>query len=85
MTPWTERHRPKSFEDIKGQEEAIEKIKQFLENFNSGKIKKRAAEKTGLNYETPIVAGGDDHGGKRIHYVTWSIDSLLPSRLSHSG
>lgn len=42
MTPWTERHRPKSFEDIKGQEEAIEKIKQFLENFNSGKIKKRA-------------------------------------------
>lgn len=42
MNPWTERHRPKSFEEIKGQEEAIEKIKQFLANFNSGKIKKRA-------------------------------------------
>jgi len=42
MTPWTERHRPKSFEDIKGQEEAIEKIKRFLEDFNSGKINKRA-------------------------------------------
>jgi replication factor C large subunit len=42
MNPWTERHRPKSFEEIKGQEEAIEKIKKFLNEFNSGRISKRA-------------------------------------------
>jgi replication factor C large subunit len=42
MTPWTERHRPKSFEDVKGQEEAIERIKKFLEDFNLGKVQKRA-------------------------------------------
>ncbi len=34
MSPWTERHRPKSFLEIKGQEEAIKKIKNFITSFN---------------------------------------------------
>jgi len=42
MTPWIERHRPKSFEEIKGQEEAVRKLKLYLEEFNLGKLNKRA-------------------------------------------
>jgi len=37
MIPWTEKYRPKKFEEIKGQEEAIDKIKQFLKTFPSKK------------------------------------------------
>ena len=39
---WTEKYRPKSFFDIKGQDEAIAKTKQFVENFNLGKLTKTA-------------------------------------------
>jgi len=38
--PWTEKYRPKKFEDIKGQDEAINEIKKFVENFNLGKLTK---------------------------------------------
>ena len=38
MTQWTEKYRPKTLEEIKGQEEAIEQIKQFLQ----GSSKKKA-------------------------------------------
>jgi len=31
---WVEKHRPKNFLDIKGQEEGIQKIKSFIESFN---------------------------------------------------
>ncbi len=34
---WTEKYRPKFFDEIKGQKEAIAKIKKFLENFEKGK------------------------------------------------
>jgi replication factor C large subunit len=34
---WTEKYRPKSFEEIKGQDEAIEVIKIFLKNFGKKK------------------------------------------------
>lgn len=37
---WTEKYRPRSFEEIKGQDEAIIKIKKFIENFNLGKLTK---------------------------------------------
>jgi replication factor C large subunit len=36
--PWTERYRPKSLEEIRGQDEAVFKIKDFIKNF--GKKKK---------------------------------------------
>ncbi len=39
--PWIEKHRPKTFEDVKGQEEAIRKIKFFLESFNLHKMTKK--------------------------------------------
>lgn len=35
---WIEKYRPKSFEEIKGQDEAVIKIKKFIENFNLGKL-----------------------------------------------
>ncbi|MCK5149533.1 replication factor C large subunit [Candidatus Pacearchaeota archaeon] len=38
-SPWTEKYRPKKFEDLKGQNEAINKIKNFIENFSSSKKK----------------------------------------------
>jgi replication factor C large subunit len=31
---WTEKHRPKNFEDIKGQNDAILKVKNFINNFS---------------------------------------------------
>ena len=39
MTTWTEKYRPIYFEDIRGQEEAVAKIKEFIKNFS---VKKRA-------------------------------------------
>ncbi len=39
MSTWTEKYRPKTFDEIKGQDEAIFKIKLFLKNFGK---KKRA-------------------------------------------
>lgn len=41
MSPWVEKHRPKSFLDVRGQEEAIVAIKRFLEEFNLGKLTKK--------------------------------------------
>jgi replication factor C large subunit len=35
---WTEKYRPKRFEEIKGQEEALKKINDFIEGFNLGKL-----------------------------------------------
>ncbi len=40
MSPWVEKHRPKNFAEIRGQDEAIYKIKRALEEFNSDKSKK---------------------------------------------
>jgi replication factor C large subunit len=40
MSPWTERHRPQNFQDIKGQEEAVVKIERFITQFP--KTKKKA-------------------------------------------
>jgi replication factor C large subunit len=37
MSPWTEKYRPKSFAEIRGQDEAIFKIKEFIKNFGKKK------------------------------------------------
>jgi replication factor C large subunit len=42
MSPWIEKYRPKVFRDIKGQDEAIEKIRKFIDDFASGKDSKKA-------------------------------------------
>lgn len=39
-TPWIEKHRPKKFEEIKGQDEALLKVRIFLEKFNNKPSKK---------------------------------------------
>ncbi len=36
--PWTEKYRPKKFEEIKGQAEALIKIRNFVSGFNLGKL-----------------------------------------------
>jgi len=36
--PWVEKYRPKTFLDIKGQEEAVAKAKEFMGKFNLGKL-----------------------------------------------
>lgn len=36
--PWTEKHRPKRYEEIVGQNEAIQKIQSFIQDFNLGKL-----------------------------------------------
>jgi replication factor C large subunit len=41
MNTWIEKHRPKTFNEIKGQDEAVRKIKIFLEEFNVNKNSKR--------------------------------------------
>ena len=41
MSPWVEKHRPINFQKIKGQDNAIETLKNFIETF-SPKIKKKA-------------------------------------------
>jgi replication factor C large subunit len=40
MSPWVEKYRPKTFRDIKGQNEAIEKIIKFIEDFKENNPKK---------------------------------------------
>jgi len=40
MQTWTEKYRPKKFEEIVGQGEAVEKIKKFIGDFNLGKLTK---------------------------------------------
>jgi replication factor C large subunit len=43
--PWTEKHRPSCFIEVKGQDEAVIKVKRFIESFNpesSVKISKKA-------------------------------------------
>ncbi len=37
---WTEKYRPTSFAEVRGQEEAIKKIKSFIEEFSLGKLTK---------------------------------------------
>lgn len=37
---WTEKYRPKTFKEIKGQDEAIELVKSFLSNFGKARSKK---------------------------------------------
>ncbi len=52
MKSWTEKYRPKKFEDVKGQDEAIAKIKRFVGDFNLGKLTK-ASKKALLLYGPP--------------------------------
>ena len=39
--PWVEKYRPKNFEEVKGQDEAVSKIKKFLEDFSIGEVTRK--------------------------------------------
>jgi len=42
MIPWVEKYRPKTFSDIKGQEENVAQAKKFIQEFNLGKLTNKA-------------------------------------------
>ena len=51
--PWVEKYRPKSFDDIKGQDEAISKVKKFLEDFKNSKTGRGKSKKAMLLHGSP--------------------------------
>lgn len=64
---WCEKYRPKKFEDIFGQEEAIEKIKLFVSNFSKPRTKKAI-----------ILHGGPGIGKTTIaHVITNETNSEI--------
>ncbi|MEK6906762.1 MAG: replication factor C large subunit [Nanoarchaeota archaeon] len=69
---WVEKYRPNIFEDIKGQDEAIEKIKNFIEEFNLSKI-------TGKNYKKALILHGSPGVGKTTitHVMAKEINSEI--------
>tara|TARA_B100001971_G_C18173143_1_gene528368 strand:+ start:60 stop:1244 length:1185 start_codon:yes stop_codon:yes gene_type:complete len=60
---WTEKYRPKNFLEIKGQDEAVRKIKNFVESFNLGKLTKTAKKAL-------ILHGGPGTGKTTLVHVT---------------
>jgi len=50
---WVEKYRPKIYLDIKGQDFAIKKIKEFIAEFNLGKITKKRIRKAIILYGPP--------------------------------
>ena len=52
MTTWTEKYRPKKFEELKGQDDAVKKVNFFVNNFKFGKIG-RKCKKAMILYGPP--------------------------------
>lgn len=50
---WTEKYRPKKFEDVKGQDLALQKIKQFLEDFSKKDFMKKKSKKALILHGPP--------------------------------
>ena len=57
MKPWTEKYRPKTFEEVKGQDEAVEKIKQFIATFPG--TGGRATSRGQINKPQQRAGGGE--------------------------
>jgi len=60
---WTEKYRPKNFLEVKGQDETVRKIKNFVEGFNLGKLTKTAKKAL-------ILHGGPGTGKTTLVHVT---------------
>lgn len=55
--PWTEKHRPESFAEIKGQSQAIEKIKEFITSFNLKELSGNKRQKKAILFHGPPGTG----------------------------
>ena len=66
MTTWAEKYRPIYFEDIRGQEEAVAKIKDFIKNFP---LKKRA-----------IILYGHTGTGKTAAFLLPLIEKIVKTK-----
>lgn len=64
MKNWVEKHRPKSFLEIKGQKEALEKVKSFITSFNLKKISKNKTQKKAI-----VLYGGPGIGKTTLAHV----------------
>lgn len=62
---WTEKYRPLKFEEIKGQEEAVKKIKDFVSTFHLGKL-------TRTSKKAIVLHGVPGTGKTSLAYVTAS-------------
>ncbi len=60
--PWTEKYRPKYFEEVRGQEEAIKKIRDFYDNFDK-------SGKGGKGKKAMILHGPPGTGKTTLAYV----------------
>tara|TARA_Y100000310_G_scaffold290477_1_gene317709 strand:- start:4224 stop:5405 length:1182 start_codon:yes stop_codon:yes gene_type:complete len=49
---WTEKYRPKNFQEVKGQDEAVRKINEFIQRFHLGKLT-RASKKAMILHGPP--------------------------------
>ncbi len=52
---WVEKYRPKKFSEVKGQDDTISKIKDFLNNFNLQKLTKRVPKKALILHGAPGI------------------------------
>jgi len=55
MSPWSEKYRPKTYPDLKGQDFAIKKIKEFVSEFNLGKLTKKRVKKVIILHGPPGI------------------------------
>ena len=68
---WTEKYRPKSFLEIKGQDEAVTKTKNFIESFHLGKLTK-------ISKKALILHGGPGTGKTTLaHVIAKATDSEI--------
>ncbi len=95
--PWTEKYRPKSLDEIKGQKKAIGKIREWMNEVRSGKAKKSlllvgppGSGKTSaahaianeLGYDPIEVNASDLRDKDHLHYIVESAHAISLATLS---
>ena len=67
--PWTEKHRPKNFEEVKGQDEVVGKIKSFIDSFQKGAGVAKVAGRGTSKKKALLLYGPPGTGKTTIAYV----------------